>query len=179
MYSRYRENKINYIEILNTHNGGGNESNTTMDLKKFYAAFDYPFSFLKGGKNYLEGDYELETIACTMFDDDMMSETIDLNKLNFPQGIVEVYDYQEGIHDEKDWYFIGKVKYDDGYKYISYVAFADYTGFDCQGSMKLYISKSFDRIKHYAVVDRNYSFSESNHDSDNSDNSSTNESMSE
>jgi len=137
-----------------------------VNMEKFRKAFKEPFSYInhsrlskttrrkqKRDENdpFEDERYKLENFTLTMFDKNFKSENIDLNALNFPEDIVEVYDYQEGIDDEKPWHFIGKIKYKNTHKYIYYIADADYTGFDCQGYMKMYISKSLKRILYYAA----------------------------
>lgn len=94
-------------------------------MNEFKKAFTYPFSFIKGTENYYYSydRYLIENFTLTMFNKNLKSEKIDLNALNYPQDIVEVYGYQEGINDEKEW----------------------------QGDMKIYISKSLKRKLNYAV----------------------------
>lgn len=86
-----------------------------------------------------------------MFNEKLKSEKIDMNDVVFPQDIMKVYWYQEGINDEQPWYFIGKIKCNNKYKYIFYIGECDYTGFECQGIMKMYISKSFKKIINFAI----------------------------
>jgi hypothetical protein len=54
-------------------------------------------------------------------------------------------------NDVKPWYFIAKTKYKNKYKYVFYEAQCDYTGFDCQGIMKLYVSYSLKRLIKKAI----------------------------
>ena len=75
-------------------------------------------------------------------DNNFKAEDIDLSLINFPKNIVKVYYYEKGINNKKPWQFIWKIKYEDTYKFIYYIGECDYTGFDCQCFMKLYISKS-------------------------------------
>ena len=118
-------------------------------MDKFWKAFEYPFEYINYNAEHYP-HYNIENFALTMFDKNLKSESIDLNKLKFPKDITEVYEYQEGVNDEKPWHFVGKIRYKDEHKYVYYKAFADYTGFDCQGNMKLYVSKSLKRILKYA-----------------------------
>ena len=122
-----------------------------VNLKKFHQAFKYPFSFMN--KEYDER-YSLQKISMTMFGTDMKAEKIDLNHVNFPDDIKEVYYYKKGKNEVSPWYFVGKISYKDASLYVYYEGQCDYTGFDCQGSMKLYISEHFDRIIWMAVPDK-------------------------
>jgi len=113
------------------------------NLKNFHKAFEYPFSFMN--VNY-DDRYSLENISMTMFGNDMKAEKIDLNHVIFPGNIKKIYFYKEGKNDISPWYFIGEISYEEKSLYIYYEGLCDYTGFDCQGSMKLYISEHYDRI---------------------------------
>lgn len=117
-----------------------------MNLDKFYKAFDYPFGFI----DYC-GEYKLKDIIHPMFNNKLKKEDININYIKFPKDIVDVYWYKSGINDEEPWEFIGKIKYNDTYRYIYYIGECDYTGFDCQGSMKLYISESLNTILTYGI----------------------------
>ena len=118
-----------------------------MNLDKFFKAFDYPFSFINNGFN----NYNLEDFTMTMFDKNFKSEKIDLQNIKFPQDIIQVYWYDEGINDEKPWQFIGILKYKNYHLFVYYIGECDYTGFDCQGGMKMYISKSLTKILQNAI----------------------------
>ena len=158
-YQKYANNKKKYNILCNLHEGGAKSNNINkINIKQFKKAFEYPFSFLKGGKNYLSGDqrYQIENFTLTMFNKNLKSENIDLNKINFPEDITEVYGYHEGKNDVDPWHFVGKIKYKQSYKYLYYIGEADNTGFDCQGSMKMYISKSLKRILKYAIEENTY-----------------------
>ena len=111
--------------------------------QKFLDAFEEPFIALKY--------YTLKDSYVPLPDENMKSEKIDLRKVKIPQNIVDIYWYIEGEHDEEDWEFLGKIKYGDSFKYIYFNAWCDYTGFDCQGGIKIYISGSKDKLEKYAV----------------------------
>ncbi len=121
-------------------------SKNYLKLDKFYKAFSYPFLFISEND-----EYKIENILIMMFDKNLKKEKINLKYFDFPSNIEDVYWFEEGINDEKPWMFVGKVRYKDKYKYIYYVAEADYTGFDCQGYMKLYVSKSLNRLIKNAI----------------------------
>jgi hypothetical protein len=122
-------------------------------LQKFFKAFKYPFSFInmdKNNKNYMD-TYNVKNIAHIMFNKNMKKEKINLDKFYFPNNIIYVYWYEEGENDIKPWQFIGITSYKNKVKYVYFIAEADYTGFDCKGMMKLYISKSLKRLIKKAI----------------------------
>lgn len=62
---------------------------------------------------------------------------------NFPNNITEYYWIKEGENDYESWDCLCKL--DNGY-YAYYTASCDYTGFDCQGEMLMFISKNKERL---------------------------------
>jgi hypothetical protein len=118
-----------------------------INMEKFYNAFNYPFGFI----NYGRSDYNIENFTVAMFDNNLKSENIDIKSINFPNDIIDVYWYEKGKNDYKPWEFVGKLKYKDSYYYVYYIANCDYTGFDCQGDMKMYISEYLSRILNNAI----------------------------
>jgi len=152
----YTKNKNNYIYLIKNQIGGIKTEFKPSDivpenLEKFTEAFKEPFGFINNG---FENEYDIDNISMTMFDENLQSEKIDLKNISFPNDIHTVYIYKKGIHDRKPWYFIGMLKNATGEYYVYYEAECDYTGFDCQGSMKLYISKYFSRIIKLAIPDK-------------------------
>jgi hypothetical protein len=143
------------------------------NLKKFKEAFKEPFEFIvsdtkhkkhreniKLNNNHDKQEnesseimerYSLNNISVTMFDENWKPEKINLKHIDLDNDIRVVYMYQEGEHDIKPWYFIGLIENTKGIYYVYYEADCDYTGFDCQGSMTLYISKYLDRIIRFAL----------------------------
>ncbi len=90
---------------------------------------EYPFGFI-GIKEY---EYELKDI----FRDIPGEKTP--NYGDFPNNIVEYYWIHEGENDADAWTCLCKL---DNKTYVFYTARCDYTGFDCQGDMIAYASKS-------------------------------------
>lgn len=129
--------------------------NKDTNMKNFYKAFQYPFNFVecKG-----ISDYHIENFTVIMFDDNLKHENIDIKYLNFPNDIIDVYWYEEGKNDVEPWQFIGKLKYKDSHCYVYYIANCDYTGFDCQGEMKMYISEHLSRILNNAIPSKLLSY---------------------
>ncbi len=74
-----------------------------------------------------------------------------MSNVEIPRDIIKVYWYEEGENDVKPWYFIGKIKHKDSFKFVYYVGECDYTGFDCQGYMRLYVSKNLKKIINMSI----------------------------
>ena len=102
------------------------------------AALKYPFSYIAGSED--KG-------WCADYDTDDFSEGLlgeekcDAGK--FPDNIVEFYWLHEGHNDEDAWQLLCKL---DNGNFAFYCAWCDYTGFDCQGGMKLIVSKDLKRL---------------------------------
>ncbi len=89
------------------------------------ACLEYPFSFIRSGEypricDALPGQPE-EDIG------------------NFPDNIAHYYWVQPGENDETPWLCLCRLTND---VYVYYRGECDYTGFDCQGCMKLYASRA-------------------------------------
>ncbi len=100
---------------------------------------DYPFSYIG---NPLQ-NYSLDEIT----------QTIPFCKENltcgaFPENITEVFYFQNGEHDQEQWYLVAKL---DNGVFAYYCAGCDYTGFDCQGSMRLTLADTLDNLLEYAL----------------------------
>ena len=117
---------------------------SSMNLDDFLEAMSYPF----------EERFYKKDMYRPLVDTNMKIEKVDLRKINFTQKshILQLYWFVEGINDDKAWEFIAKIKYgENDYRFIYFVAACDYTGFDCQGFMKFYVSKDMDRLLKFAV----------------------------
>ncbi len=98
------------------------------------SVLDYPFSFISvGGMSAAEDDLYYVKDFCRGL---IGEESCDPG--SFPHNIVEFYWIHEGAHDEEAWACLCKL--DNGY-YAFYLARCDYTGFDCQGEMILYVAR--------------------------------------
>ncbi len=101
-------------------------------------ALEYPFEWI-GEENY---GYSVRDF-CRGFADEEPGDPG-----NFPNNIVEYYWIKEGENDYEAWHCLCKL--DTGY-YAYYNASCDYTGFDCQGGMLLFISKNKERLFYEAM----------------------------
>jgi hypothetical protein len=103
-------------------------------------AFAYPFSCISTGE---------EDSWCATYDTDdfceglLGEEPADRNCGKFPDNIVEFYWLHEGHNDEDAWQLLCKL---NNGNFAFYSAWCDYTGFDCQGGMKLIVSKDLKRL---------------------------------
>jgi hypothetical protein len=97
------------------------------------AALKYPFSYIAGSEDEgWCGDYDTADFTEGLLGE----EKCDAGK--FPDNIVEFYWLHEGHNDEDAWQLLCKL---DNGNFAFYTAWCDYTGFDCQGGMKLIVSK--------------------------------------
>lgn len=110
------------------------------------SALTYPFSFLAGDE---------ENCWSTSYDtDDFCEGLIGEEKCaagKFPDNIVEYYWIHEGHNDEDAWELLCKL---DNGNFAFYSAWCDYTGFDCQGGMKLIVSKDLKRLFYEGLTER-------------------------
>ena len=112
------------------------------------AAFSYPFSCIGGAE---------EQSWCPTYDTDdfctgLLGEEDDgLSSGKFPDNIVEFYWLHEGHNDEDAWECLCKL---DNGNFAFYTAWCDYTGFDCQGGMKLIVSKDLKRLFYEGLTER-------------------------
>jgi hypothetical protein len=112
------------------------------------AAFSYPFSCISSGE---------EESWCPTYDTDdfcegLLGEEKDgLSCGKFPDNIVEFYWLHEGHNDEDAWECLCKL---DNGNYAYYTAWCDYTGFDCQGGMKMIVSKDLKRLFYEGLTER-------------------------
>lgn len=97
---------------------------------------EYPFSFI--------AEYDPSEFAEGLLDE------VKGDPGNFPDNITEFYWIHEGENDEDAWECLCKL--DNGY-YAFYSAWCDYTGFDCQGSMKLIIGKNLSNLFHKGLTE--------------------------
>jgi hypothetical protein len=112
------------------------------------AAFSYPFSCISTGE---------EDEWCESYDTDdfckglLGEEADDLSCGKFPDNIVEFYWLHEGHNDEDAWECLCKL---DNGNFAYYTAWCDYTGFDCQGGMKMIVSKDLKRLFYEGLTER-------------------------
>ena len=71
----------------------------------------------------------------------------------FPDNIEKYYWVYPGKNDEIPWYALMKLTNGN---YALYKATCDYTGFDCQGYMELFVSPFYENLINYAMTERVY-----------------------
>lgn len=69
----------------------------------------------------------------------------------FPKNIQQYFWIQPGENDGDAWHALGQLT---NKAFFYYTASCDYTGFDCQGDMRLWVSKSWDNIINHAMDPR-------------------------
>jgi hypothetical protein len=107
--------------------------------------FEYPFSFISNNtKNGYSKYYVLSQFSRGLLDE----EPIDPG--NFPDNIEKYYWVHNGENDEEPWELLCKLN--NGI-YAYYSAWCDYTGFDCQGTMKLIVSRNLKRLFYEGLTD--------------------------
>jgi hypothetical protein len=109
-------------------------------------ALSEPFSYI----NDTYDGYNNDDFSEGLLDEDNCDAS------NFPNNITEYYWIHEGMNDEEPWECLCKL---DNNNYAFYSAWCDYTGFDCQGGMKLIVSKDINRLFYEGLTDaqrRNY-----------------------
>ena len=67
---------------------------------------------------------------------------------DFPKNIAEHFWVSEGNNDTAPWHSIGVLTNGN---YFYYTASCDYTGFDCQGEMRLFVSSSYANLIEHAL----------------------------
>ena len=101
------------------------------------AWLEYPFSYLP--------DYDMEP--------DMIPGQSAEDIGDFPNNITHYYWIHEGENDEEPWLAVCRL---DNGVYVFYKGECDYTGFDCQGSMRIYASKDPAVLIQMAMCESDY-----------------------
>lgn len=78
----------------------------------------------------------------------IVTETSNASAGNFPKNIKEHFWIRPGVHDGDSWYSCGQLTNNN---YFFYSASCDYTGFDCQGGMNLWVSSSWDTLVNHGM----------------------------
>ncbi len=94
------------------------------NVESLIPTLEYPFSFLQNGEYPNHADaipgYAAEDVG------------------DFPNNIAEYFWIREGENDERPWLCLCRLTNN---LYVFYKGECDYTGFDCQGDMKIYAAK--------------------------------------
>jgi hypothetical protein len=103
----------------------------------------YPYSFIGP-----EDDYTLDDIRREILVESEKADTGD-----FPRSIREHFWIREGEKEGDSWISCGEL---ENGAYFFYTASCDYTGFDCQGGMNLWVSSSWQNIIDHAMAEGQY-----------------------
>ena len=119
---------VDVFENLSTEDIGSSRRQQSVNA----SWYDYPFSTIKDDSGYL--NFGPSSIYTQLIGQPNTGRKIG----NFPDNIKTYIWGREGENDEQSWLLLCQL--DNGY-YAYLEAWCDYTGFDCQGGMKLYCSK--------------------------------------
>lgn len=116
-------------------------------------ALQYPYEVLTSKKYYHLRDYGNVTIPKRM-PEEKEEERVE----NFPSCITHYYWIYEGTASEEQWralfkYYDVKTKRE---RFGFFIAGCGYSGFDCCGEMKLYVSDNFPILINKALSDCDY-----------------------
>jgi hypothetical protein len=110
-----------------------------------YEIHNPSFHDMKEPVKFLEDNYPYENVS--------MPGLSVLNPGNFPYNIERIFWSHQGENDKEDWLMLA-LNTDNNF--IFYKAACDYTGFDCQGFMKIYVAKDYKDLILYALTERDY-----------------------
>ncbi len=107
----------------------------------------YPYGYIN---DEYETRYNLENIRRHIFIE-KKEESAEVG--DFPKNIRRHFWVSCGERDERPWISCGQLNND---AYFFYTGSCDYTGFDCQGGMRLYVSKKWENIVDHAMTQGDY-----------------------
>lgn len=110
-------------------------------------SLEYPFSFIQGIGPYEDEGYDINDMIIPMPGEP--EEELG----NFPNNIQKYLWVYEGANDEEPW--LALVQLNNG-NYAFYRGECDYTGFECQSLMELYVSKSLETLVRMAMTNEDY-----------------------
>jgi hypothetical protein len=148
-YLKYKKKYLNLKKLYEFKNKlNMRDTNYRIGINKFKPIkkwYKYPFSVINNDNN----DYKLENIFTSI--PGQKQKLKDLG--DFPNNIEEFIWGQKGKNDEEDWFLLCKL---DNNNYVYFHAWCDYTGFECQGGMKVYVSKKLNNLINYAMSNQEY-----------------------
>jgi hypothetical protein len=119
------------------------------DLEEVAKCLEYPFSYITPASQDLYNyGYSYESIHRPIVVETPEEQA---DGSGFPHNIKEYYWVQEGENDGDEWIALGKL---ENGAFFYFTASCDYTGFDCQGGMNLWVSNSFKNILDHAMAPR-------------------------
>jgi len=131
---------VDVFENLSTEDIGSSQRQRRVNA----SWYEYPFSTIQADSVYL--NFRPSSIYTQLIGQPNTGKQIG----NFPDNIKTYIWGREGENDEKSWLLLCQL--DNGY-YAYLEAWCNYTGFDCQGGMKLYCSKEFHILVEMAMDD--------------------------
>lgn len=121
---------------------------TTKPQVYCHEIMEYPFSYI--GRDEWGCDYALADIVRPIM---VETEAEAADAGDFPKNIKDFFWVRGGERDGDSWLAAGQLTNDN---YFFYTGGCDYTGFDCQGGMNLWVSKSWKNIVDHAMTQWDY-----------------------
>ena len=73
-------------------------------------------------------------------------------RMEFPRSLTRVYFYSGSTHTDSTWLLVGQMTNSYGQiKYVFFHAWCDYTGFECQSGMNLYVADSLKDLVQFGL----------------------------
>ncbi len=120
---------------------------TTMTEEECKKIMVYPYSYIN---DEFETRYDLKNILRDIY----IEKKEDRAEVgDFPKNIRRHFWVSCGERDERPWISCGQL---DNDAYFFYTGSCDYTGFDCQGGMRLWVSTSWKNIIDHAMSQGEY-----------------------
>lgn len=121
------------------------ELRTMEDIETAVKGMYYPYFYVSDSDSY-----SLENIQKPILSE-TPEEVADVG--TFPANIREHFWVREGENDGDSWLAVGQLTND---AYFFFTGGCDYTGFDCQGGMCLWVSKSLKNIIEHGMTNEEY-----------------------
>lgn len=122
---------------------------TTKTQDECTAEMTYPYSYI----DEFNGPHSNYPITAILYPILVETEAERADPGDFPKNIQEHFWVRVGENDGDSWLSAGQLT--NG-AYFYYSGGCDYTGFDCQGGMNLWVSKSWKNIVDHAMTEEEY-----------------------
>ena len=119
-------------------------------IAKSQNIYDYLLKMFKQPFRYINYEYKSQYSFINMFRPLIGQPETYKDGKNFHEKIKYFLWCEEGQNDKKPWLLLCQLR--NG-KYAYYTAYCDYTGFDCQGGMALYIASTPEILVEMAMTD--------------------------
>lgn len=120
---------------------------TAKSQEECQAIMGYPYTYID---DEYQAHYSLDEIRRPIV---VEAEGVLPDAGDFPKNIQEHFWVRVGENDGDSWLSVGQLTNGN---YFFYEGGCDYTGFDCQGGMSLWVSKSWENIVDHAFTEEVY-----------------------